>query len=90
MERFKQGVLPVDDFAEIAVDSHLNSVEGVDDVLADTLRESGRILATEREGHHPRQLDNVRGFLTAMIGFPTDIQQDNIRKMNRPTRSGKR
>lgn len=72
MERFKQSVLPIDDFAEIAVDSHLKGVEEVDDVLADTLRESGRILARERDGYHPRQLDNVRGFLTAMIGFPKD------------------
>lgn len=88
-ERFRQHVLPEDAFAGIAVDQYLGENPETDEALEYTLRKSADILEGRDGGYHPRQVDQVRGFVQAMIGFPRQSAQDNIRRMNRPTRSGK-
>lgn len=66
----KQLALPDDFFAPEAVGRFIKENPLIDPMLEYSLRESGRVLATRSE--HPRQLENVRGFLKAIIGFGHD------------------
>lgn len=86
-ERYRQTILPTDDFAPEAVKQWNIENPDSDDVLRETLEESARILS--RGMYHPEQRRNVRDFMGCMTGFGKDATKDNIRRMNRPTRDGK-
>lgn len=87
MEKYRQMVLPEDDFAGIAVEQHILENPDAPEHSHDALKESARML--EHGGYRDDAMDRVRGFLTGMIGFGKQESQDKIRRMNRPTRSGK-
>lgn len=63
----KQAILPDDYFAHEAVEQFILENPLIDPLLEDSLRQSADYLGAGEL--HPRQLDNVRGFLTAIIGF---------------------
>lgn len=62
-----QAILPDDYFAHEAVEQYILENPLIDPLLVDSLRLSAYYLG--KGELHPRQLDNVRGFLTAIIGF---------------------
>lgn len=62
-----QTVLPDDYFAHEAVEQYIRDNPDIDPMLEESLRLSAYYVG--KGELHPRQMDNVKGFLTAIIGF---------------------